>query len=1245
MPRLFRFLTLFLISAMCIAVSARTVSPSEARQIANDFFGELAPANAPLKVNGINAATDDSEPFYIFNSQTPGHGFVIISGDDRTPRLLGYSDTGTFDVDNIPPQLADLLNQYAKQIRSITAGETHPSWNTPARAPGSQDGILLETANWGQGEPYNSLTPEFDGQHAPTGCVATAMAIVMKYHNWPEGYNWSEMPVADVSADNSAEIARLMKDAGEAVHMDYGPYESGAYTYQIHNALITKFHYFPNIKEIERTEGASDWEQIIIDQLNEGHPIIYSASGVGSHSFIVDGYSDNLFHINWGWDGIANGYYSLNNLQPLDYTYDYNHAAIIDITPNHSWELHSPGYVSTYTIGFNASYTDLSETESFDFYVEQLVLPNDFVGFIALGLCDENMNLKSVLETFTFDQSTMNPIEGGIGGAHLNVGGVSVPSIKIGNNDQIRLYTKDSSQNKWLPVVGDIGFAYLHTHGNQPDFIHVTFIINEGAPIIMSKGYRKQEIISESCQANVLKGLAVSFNPAVQVDEIETKTAISINGKCEGRVLSLYDNPTGWGTPTQIYASAHLRTEDAIVESEIINLKEAISVNVTAPGTLNQILSKDDVASHKSIKITGSINNDDLFYLSRNAYFCNKIDLGETNIEEIPAELFKYAFNLTEIIMPENLKYIGEYAFCGANLKYITLPESVEYLAPGCFQSCHYLRKVIMNNPHPIDIAECGFTQSPCYERGVLYVPEQSLEAYRTTEPWCSFNQILPLDEDNLILSNIDYIIQDGLAYIPEGRNFTLFGYSEDVPNEINIGNVNVNGSDFPVTRIKPLVTNGDYENPIQSIIMSDAIEQVEIGAFMGCYGLKNIRFSNNIKRLEQYVLKGCSNLSECYLPANLESIGWNAFEDCSSVKVLTLPKTLKIIGETSGTPGITGGANYLQAFERMTSLEEIRIEDGNEVFEVIDGSLYAPDLGLLYLVPAGKTYDEIAIDDCVTSIMPSALHSVKANSIRMPETLRSIGIETFTNSEIGILQFNSPNILTDRSFNNSRIDYISIGENVKSIVDSYYPHGKTEISTSVLLNNTEPVDLSKAFNMANVQIYSSQTEINFIGDIPKHIYIPGASSTGWSQFHNTTEMWSYRINRAEGKLSVFPKIDGIVIDKVTINGTEVAADENGLYSFGRSAIRLDVTVDYTLNGRQAMTTQYSPEFNAELPDEDVFGGVAPIEKLPADTVYDVYTIEGIMLRSGVEAARLSELNAGIYILRSGSIASKIAIR
>lgn len=290
-----RRFSLLLLICLTAAAHARQITPDEAASIASEFLN-LSPSiqKAGKRVNVRRAQAKDApqsieenQPYYVFNA-TDDKGFVIISGDDRAKKILGYSDKGNFDMDNMPPQLAAMLEQYAEQIPKLSGDTPDPSWSAPARrVSASDEGVLLETANWGQGYPYNAQCPIIDGVQCPTGCVATAMAIVMKYHNWPEqgrgkydpfqdyyiylpqdhpslyvvgntkfdpviefnfeGYDfgWDDIPT-DVNGIANGNLSSNMLAIGRSVGMIYTQKESGAKTYALGPNCIV----FLNIRKI-----------------------------------------------------------------------------------------------------------------------------------------------------------------------------------------------------------------------------------------------------------------------------------------------------------------------------------------------------------------------------------------------------------------------------------------------------------------------------------------------------------------------------------------------------------------------------------------------------------------------------------------------------------------------------------------------------------------------------------------------------------------------------------------------------------------------------------------------------------------------------------------------------------------------------------------------------------------------------------------------------------------------------------
>ncbi len=443
---------LILMGTAGIAVSARTVFPNEAMRIAEEFLGTQTYNNGPQNVRNLQPSTHEStaHPYYIFNSTVQNHGFVIISGDDRAPRILGYSNTGSFDPDNVPPQLIELLTQYASQIASLKSVTSHPSWKKPIRTTNNPNKLLLETANWGQGAPYNTLTPEFGDHHSPTGCVATAMAIVMKYHNWPpktkgesmkdfycqnlsfdfSNYtiDWDKLSNDISSSDFESEVSKFMLAAGVSAHTEYGEEESNSRTWYIGHVLTERFSYSPECQFIER-EHFDDvaWHELIDKQLNKNLPILYVAqdtSGKG-HCFVVDGKSDDsYYHINWGWDGLYNGYYTLDNLNPEGYNFKNYHSIVYNIMPDHSGRTYSRTFISNADIynnenlqwnDWNFSSPDILPGETYHYVSPFLSLTPYMHSLVRLAIVDANdeiVDFVGNLASYTTPGTCPHPYNG-----------------------------------------------------------------------------------------------------------------------------------------------------------------------------------------------------------------------------------------------------------------------------------------------------------------------------------------------------------------------------------------------------------------------------------------------------------------------------------------------------------------------------------------------------------------------------------------------------------------------------------------------------------------------------------------------------------------------------------------------------------------------------------------------------------------------------------------------------------------
>lgn len=295
-------------------------------------------------------------------------GFMLVSADDAVAPLLAYSPTNDFPLDSLPEGPRIWMESLGGEI---AAARQSGQRRVATRAQGMEEVKPLISTRWDQTYPYNSGCPIVDGRRSVTGCVATAMAQVMKFWQYPAvgkgeityspetmdedlyldfstvSFNWSAMlnSYRGIYSDISAQaVADLMKACGHSVMMRYSPYESGAYSREITNALVNYFGYDQGVDRKKRADysSQSEWNNLVYGELRQGRPVIYSGqSTAGAHCFVCDGYDgEGLFHINWGWSGVSDGYFLLDQLNPSTVGtgghyggYNMDQDVIIGITP------------------------------------------------------------------------------------------------------------------------------------------------------------------------------------------------------------------------------------------------------------------------------------------------------------------------------------------------------------------------------------------------------------------------------------------------------------------------------------------------------------------------------------------------------------------------------------------------------------------------------------------------------------------------------------------------------------------------------------------------------------------------------------------------------------------------------------------------------------------------------------------------------------------------------------------------
>lgn len=421
--------------------------------------------------------------FYIIN--VGKDAFVLVSADDAARQVLGYSFSKNFPVGadgsvQLPPHVKSFFDDLAAQMEAAVDGgangatpviktNSHRTANLPANVE------PLITTTWDQGQYYNALCPKDvngpDG-HAWAGCVATAMAQVVKFwgsptqgrgtHGYKSNYGWLEvnfeasnfnyatMPNELTAGSTAAQVnavATLMYQCGVACNMSYGPAESSSYNQDARAGLINFFRFSPDMSFVEKEFFTDDaWNNLLRENLAANHPVIYSGqSGISGHTFICDGYkADDYYHFNFGWGGFCDGWYLTSAVEPGGTAYNSSQSALVGIVPDNN------GHV---ILGQMKGKSTFTVDEPLDFY--NLTGHNAFEGNNYINPCENTVvfvpadaTKQIVVDVMDFEDQTVNIYNG------------------TNESELLRLLT-GGGDNDLSPVVSSANALTLNYSGNM----------------------------------------------------------------------------------------------------------------------------------------------------------------------------------------------------------------------------------------------------------------------------------------------------------------------------------------------------------------------------------------------------------------------------------------------------------------------------------------------------------------------------------------------------------------------------------------------------------------------------------------------------------------------------------------------------------------------------------------------------------------------------------------------------------
>ena len=758
----FQFLLVLLLALGYSPLQAKRITQWQAQQQAYSFWGKQMPQKAKAKSRAATTASR-SDAYYVFNNDAGG--FVIIAGDDAVTPVLGYTSTGSFDAENLPDGLKDLLKSYERQIAAL--GDNYQANQTATRAAFTGE-KLLKTAEWNQYAPFNKYTPN----NYVTGCVATAGAIVMKHHGYPakgtgshsytwngktltanfeHDYDWANMPAKYDGTNDAAfdGVARLMADLGVAVEMQYAKNGSGAYIGDMISALqkyfgYSKLTYLASIDDME----AEAWNAKLRGEIDANRPILYSASdaSAGGHSFIIDGYKDESFSVNWGWGGYCNGFYQIGALnpesegRPTGDKYNMGQTAVIGLQPSDGTEkISTMGFlkVSGQLQALNMNVTDVKKGQRGAIFSAPIGNTGDrsFTGEVVVALMNAKGEMREIVISKPFKLTDFAP------GYYYSSLSFSIESkVDAEPGDYLAIMAKEDGSEEYIELY-DPTFERMRlpATGYEPRTYEIRTKVGEGATI-------KQAGTFYNPSTNFYNGKPVIgsyYRYYLTLDAGIANCCVELNGKLVNDIILGTERPNSFRGLEPVY-TLEVKTYRDYQEKELV-------INLEKAGTLKQALANEnpDYFVYRNIKVNGEIDKRDFDELA--SHYFKSIDLSGAKVvaydyfkaDMIPNSAFGNNAYLEHFKMPAGVKELGYNAFMYTKLKEIDLPETIEEFGQNTFYACFELKDVYMRHKEaPYWISWCVFAnKSEQLTRTLHLYPgsKAKYEAHQYTKNWIKY--------------------------------------------------------------------------------------------------------------------------------------------------------------------------------------------------------------------------------------------------------------------------------------------------------------------------------------------------------------------------------------------------------------------------------------------------------------------------------------------------------------------------
>ncbi|MDE5842638.1 MAG: C10 family peptidase, partial [Muribaculaceae bacterium] len=530
------------------------------------------------------------------------------------------------------------------------------------------------------------------------------------------------------------------------------------------HALQNPFHYSSDCQFIyTKKHSEEDNLSMLRGSLDKGYPVIYSGSGSGSHAFIIDGYDQESYHINWGWNGECNGYFNLNALQPNEESdFSSDNGMVINIFPDKEGNELSECCIdfnlwATAEVAepINISVEDVKKDEPFHILPGTVLIPANFAGEVGIALVGADNKIKEVLSSepvFTIPETT---------GRDYQFLSVKV-STDIDPTDRLQVVAKNENDGYFKLVSGTIESpSSIGVTGNKPRWGKVKYNVGEKTVFHCNiRGMEDDEtgfgfIPAGSGEIDILKGLTFCYYCEVIDPDPMKAVVFRANGPLIYGNMIMADN-AGINYSIDIAGEHEIWAYTVALHNEKFDLAKA--------GTLKDMISSKDANGVRDLILSGKMNMDDFMYIRDNMPCVRLLDMKDVTIEgctttdelygKRPSEYFADeipSFGLVNLhsnyvenfILPENLKSIGSDSMVHFKIEGITIPAGVTSIGLNAFYSNRNLKMVELLNPDPVRINDCVFVETKCPKEGTLYVPAGTTSKFRATPVWQDFQQII----------------------------------------------------------------------------------------------------------------------------------------------------------------------------------------------------------------------------------------------------------------------------------------------------------------------------------------------------------------------------------------------------------------------------------------------------------------------------------------------------------------------